>query len=658
MTTTPTANPIATLLEEKAIRHFAVIDDAFGPPVRLDFGNALDTFWAAVEGDGPALAELNAIAGTPLADAGGLSDPVLAKIWEARERLGPLAPHYGKYLAPVINGKAAPLRVLVGHLGDTLGRSVTPHSSLATFQDTRAQVIFVDYYMGPSGQAASVETAKGIVAGITDKYAEAETFPLLVLMSAAEITPDMVRAFRAGTGWLGGLFQFVSKQDFSNKELLSLHLATWCVSLPVRYTIKRFVESIDQSLDSAVEQFRQRVRGLGIEDYANIQWLSLQAEGHPLGDYMLWLYKSLLAYLLHDDERVLREQKRLDSISVDQFTPSQMPPSADLADLYRRAITDPGVEEAGPHRRSAPGGSDFHLQLGDMFFKEGGTEVLIVLSPACDLAYAPQEARGFPSERFVLFEYGRMQPIEEPPAGASMRTELFAIDGQVCRILWDHRRAVWKEYGQAQEWLAGQGYKRRSRLAVPYALELQKSFANHLTRIGMPVKPPLFGTADIQVCCKGEDEGWEVIETVPGGVQLVRRKRLDGEDDEELFVLTVDCIGRIIASLQRVAARLTAKQAELTSQLDSLTAADPDTVRIRKTMTGKLTGLGGALEKVQQLTRTDKHWLEMAQKPHPLPRTGGKEEIDARLLWVYRDCTFEGNYNAGPPFVLHIRKSG
>ena len=74
----------------------------------------------------------------------------------------------------------------------------------------------------------------------------------------------------------------------------------------------------------------------------------------------------------------------------------------------------------GPHPRAAEGNTEPYLQLGDMFFKAtGGNEVLIVLSAACDLAYAPGARREFPTNRYVLFEYGELQPIGEAPREAA-----------------------------------------------------------------------------------------------------------------------------------------------------------------------------------------------------------------------------------------------
>jgi hypothetical protein len=327
----------------------------------------------------------------------------------------------------------------------------------------------------------------------------------------------------------------------------------------------------------------------------------------------------------------------------------------DLAELYRFALTEPGVDEVGPHRRSKPDAGDVYLRLGDMFFKKDSRDVVIVLSAACDLAYAPEEARAFPTDRFVLFEYGELQPIGEEPREAAMRTELFILDGQIFRILWDHRQAVWKEYGQSRAWLGSEGYKRRARLALPYALELQKSFANHITRIGMPVTPPMLGRGDVEIYCEGKDGNWERIDTVGDGAQVVRRKKSEGTD-QEMFVLLIDCIGRIITSLKHVQARLAGRQTALNNELAALPpAVDAPSKKARQPVEGKLKGLETEMAKLTSLMQTYSRWLPMVETPQPLPPVGGKSEIDPKLLWVYRNTSFTGKYTAGPPIALHIR---
>jgi hypothetical protein len=52
---------------------------------------------------------------------------------------------------------------------------------------------------------------------------------------------------------------------------------------------------------------------MSFEDYTYIQHLALQDDGHPLGDYMLWLDTSQLIDLLLGHRDVAKQRARLDS---------------------------------------------------------------------------------------------------------------------------------------------------------------------------------------------------------------------------------------------------------------------------------------------------------------------------------------------------------
>jgi hypothetical protein len=678
MTAPPQTNPVTKLLDDNGIKHLAIVDDAYGPLLREDFATVLDHFFAEVEADPDAYEELCRICNSTPTKATDITAEMLGTLWSRQGEFKKLAVIYTRHLKPTAQEKLAPLDALFVSLTKELQREVTRHADLQNFTNTQARIIFLDYYMGRSGDANAVERSKQIVAGIKQKY-DKMALPLLVLMSASNtITAKMISEFRESTGWLGGMFYFVKKGDFLSKEMLLLQIATWSISMPIRGVIQRFVESLQASAKKAAEEFQRRLSALGIEDYANIQWLNLQSEGHPLGDYLLWLYKSLFSYLLHQDDAVLKEQEQLDGINVKQFTPSQFPPSIDLAELYRSALTEPGVDDAGPHRRSltiaaAAGGTaqtqpagatgttgslpeDFYLQLGDMFFKADSPEVYIVLSAACDLNYAPGETRTFPSERFVLFERGELQPIAEFPKEAAMRTELFSHDGKAYRILWDHRGAIWKEYGQARAWLTTNGFVRRTRLSLPYSLELQRSFANYITRIGLPVRPPIFSRGTVEILCEDENGSWKRLVSVIDGAQLIRRAMTENKPDEELFVLTVDCISHVIASIQTVSDSLNAKKTPITEELSKPAPSDLKQAKQQKEiLEGKLKGIQGKLDKLAQQSQALNQWLPMIQSPQPLPKPGDKQEIDSKLLWVYREFAYDGKFPNGPPLVLHIR---
>ena len=98
-------------------------------------------------------------------------------------------------------------------------------------------------------------------------------------------------------------------------------------------------------------------------------------------------------HLFHDQPRVREQQKRLDTMSYKEFIPVEEHPSPELAEIYQYALTEPAVEELGPHPRADSKSKEPYLQLGDVFFKDsGGDEALMVANAACDLAYSPGEA--------------------------------------------------------------------------------------------------------------------------------------------------------------------------------------------------------------------------------------------------------------------------
>ena len=81
-----------------------------------------------------------------------------------------------------------------------------------------------------------------------------------------------------------------------------------------------------------------------------------------------------------------------------------------------------------------------------------------------------------------------------------------------------------KPYGEIERWLSDKGYERISRLKLPYALQIQQLFASHLTRVGLPVSPPIYQIARIQLCTVSKDGKMEIL--------------IDTQRDVMLFITT------------------------------------------------------------------------------------------------------------------------
>jgi hypothetical protein len=101
------------------------------------------------------------------------------------------------------------------------------------------------------------------------------------------------------------------------------------------------------------EEFIGGVKALSLDDYAYIQHLSLQKDGQPLGDYLLWLYNSYLGHLLFESHKAIQEQKKIvDGLSRNYLPPSQNMPSNQLVKMYHSAfaanLTRIGIPVAPP----------------------------------------------------------------------------------------------------------------------------------------------------------------------------------------------------------------------------------------------------------------------------------------------------------------------
>lgn len=669
----PTKNASAVLqrIGKANISSVMVVDDAFDPVLVLDAKDRLAEFWDPFirkgEDSQQLKRELTQLCGDArkagkwliegiVEDSSEITDDILQFLFDNMETYPTIARNSRETLFADKLEKMAPVNQLLAHLKKLFGELVvTEHGSDVDLSHESASIIFLDYYLGAADDEEAVKQAQTRISQIFSSLPQGRDKPFVVLMSS-KATADVQRRFCEEAGLLRGLLTFAPKKELESLELLQLHLATWAVHLPQRHRIQEFVEALESSLEKAGKVFRQRIRGLGVEDYANIQWLSLQKDGQPLGDYMLWLFKSMLSHCLHDDPKVLSCQDALDSLTVDSFLPNHSPPSSDLAELYRCASMVPGVGPAGPHPQSDDQLGDIHLSLGDLFFREDSNDVLIVLNAACDLAYSPKsEERPFPAGRFVLFDNGQLQLIRDVQPEASLRMQPYKHkDGEdVFRINWFHSKAQWVQYGNCRKWLTDQGYTRKARMALPYALELQKSFANHITRVGMPIPPPLSSWYTIAICCAAEDGKWKELTKVKNGVHLIR-KRTGKESYEETFVVTKAAVLEMVNQIDGVRDRLERQRAELNSQLEQMQNDKSQLPSEAKPINGKITGLNNKLLKLDTFERASDVWLKAVEESFLLPSAGNKVDIDTDHFRVYLDADYTKLFENGPPIVLNI----
>jgi hypothetical protein len=615
-------------LQKVGITKALVIDDAFDLPTLESVKAKVPDFWAQVEAGAAALEELRRL--KPDIDNPSLIDNDLIEVlWKQRDERGQLGTLLRDVLFVAKLGDQTSLNSLMSFLASMEVEAI-PLGSDQDAPDETVKLIFIDYYLGAVGEA-SVTHSKGRARALYDRPTESGDRPFVVLMSSRGEVSDAADMFRETSGLIRGLFGYVSKQDFSNPERLHSHFASWALVLPARHKIQRFVETLEAALPKVTEEFLKYVRALGFEEYANIQLFCLQEEGHPLGDYMLGLYKSLLGHLLHRYPKVQELQRDLDAMEFDAFTPYQSIPSPELAEIYGLAMTEP-TSEVGHHPRQraptaalatasaavvaptavpaarvnvggdaasevqieqpalavagalmsvpvepvpeperetplagqidernvivgavlAPPFVPILISLGDLFFKPHSADVRVVINAPCDLAFAPNSKRKVPLGRSVLFLCGTLERYEVAATVDGPRTELLKHEGHAYRIAWSRDRVVSVPFEKVEEWLKTEEFSRKNRLALPYALQLQQAFATGATRIGMPVRPPVYRRVSLVVYAMDVDGNYQPCGAPIADGAVVIARRQESKADDEKFVFTLAGVLKTIARLDDV----------------------------------------------------------------------------------------------------------
>ena len=560
-------NPVAVRLSEKGIKRVLIVDDAFDPLRRSDLThNELAEFWYDLELDSPEqCAMLVKLLGIIPASEEEIDDAGLAALYEQRDKLGPLQVAFDTHLK-------SPLRIKHGHLDPlveelrALGLKVVEIGTIEQVDPGHAQIIFLDHYLGDPGVDASVEAARASVKKLLNLYPVGSEKPLVVLMSSDGDVKTLAENFRSQTGIIGGMFYFLPKSDLTDRVKLLLDLDMLAMALPDGHRIQKFIDTVETKIDGVVFQFLTDVKRLSIDDYVYIQRLSLQADGHPLGDYLLWLYSAFFGHLLFENA-LGAERRELDRLTFEDWVPSQILPSTQLTAMYNAALFDTTLGPLGPHPRwekpakegmppleqsgaafgqgellatpqevagnvledskSAEDQEDYnghtevpsptnddsvevskalpYFNMGDIFLNSDLSEVLMVCNPACDLEFAPDDKRLPNSKDSIMFIPGVLEKLGEPSGKPTLRTELFKYGEESYRILWQAKQLRAIPYEKVKKWLSKREFARVARLRMPFSLEIQHYFANQLTRVGVPVPPPFYRPLQVAIYKRGTD---------------------------------------------------------------------------------------------------------------------------------------------------------
>jgi hypothetical protein len=433
----------------------------------------------------------------------------------------------------------------------TAGRSVP--------EDGRnCKIIFADLFLGASQQDFDVdESVKRLLSLTTNREGGP---PAVVLMSRSPLLKDKKERFRDDAKMVGAMFRVYRKQDLLEGSTVETVLERLATHYPDALRVAGFLNAWESGLAGAAADFMKLSRRLDLSDYSKIREVLLDAEGQPLGSYMLDVFDRVLQHHIEGRSPTITTAIELSNIDADKYPAPYIAGSPDLQELVTRVLWQ------HPDRLKVPGNTaGMPVSFGDVLVRktkldpaaaaeapQSQPDVLVVLTPACDLVRNPERRR-------VLLVGGTMKPIDSKVwryKTKGVTTPILQLPNQPrVFIEWnfDDQRMLNREE------LAGltepQGpYFIGSRFRESNALELQQRLLSEMGRIGLLSTMPFTFPVEVQLFTADGDGQIRRIDlpitAVDGGVWITGR---DGKGNGlSRLVLTEASIDEISSAIQKI----------------------------------------------------------------------------------------------------------
>lgn len=440
---------------------------------------------------------------------------------------------------------AAGLRVM------TMGRKVSEEA-----QDCK--IIFADLFLGAAQQDFDIDRS---IRRLKQLIADRDRAPpAVVLMSRSPRLQDHKERFRDDAKMIGALFRVYGKQDLLEGSTVETVLERLATHHSDAVRVAAFLAAWESGLVGATAEFMKVVRRLDLSDYTKIREVLLDAEGQPLGSYMLDIFDRVLQHEIEGHAATINAAQELNEIDPLKYPAPYIAGSPDLQNLVVRSVWQ--------HRerlRVAANTAGMPVSFGDVLIRrsrlgkappvpelDDEPDALVVLTPACDLVREPGKRR-------VLLVGGRLNALDHKTwsyksAGAS--TPIVQLPNQPrMSITWDlgDQRMLKRE--ELAQLIGDAGrYSLSVRLRESNAIELQQRMLADMGRIGLPSKMPFTFPVEVAFLVPEGDGKLRALElpatTRDGGVCITGRDSR-GSDLTRL-ILTEDSVDEVLSAISKI----------------------------------------------------------------------------------------------------------
>lgn len=516
---------VAGALAKKGVTRVCVIDDVFDPPNAKKLQAEIKQFFQVISEESELHSELQKV-GLNIEAQPDINDEVLRQLLEITQCSNSLTAALTKLFIDY-KTKLEELQTFCKSLERALKLTVKPFGSKHNIAAEDAfDIVFLDYDLA-DGPQDSGSQARAI-------YTKHKSF--IYLMSDKYDGEEVKSQFRNEHKLLRGFFQFVPKSELFDIDKFCPKLTSVPTDVPARNAIHDFVDTLEERLSVVKDHMVQTIRDLGLVDYAYLGQLSLNAEDHPLGDYMLRLFSEYLQSKLYEDKEVFQAARVLDELAYLEFLPITETPSTALAKIYTAYLTHQlHAEDFASHAKLGVDDLPW-LQLGDILIKDIESPVFAVVNAPCDLQFGPTRANRHHDDAVLLLPgcLRRLDDYSQTNRRPFKTTTLYEFEGGAYRIEWDYLKVTTVPHGEIRGKFQANGYEHKRRFRTGPAFELQSAFVRMIGRLGIDVAPPINQPVDIKIYSRGSNDKPVVLGQVKGGAVTFHRRA----EDNDVFALT------------------------------------------------------------------------------------------------------------------------
>lgn len=427
----------------------------------------------------------------------------------------------------------------------TVGRTVPAGAQ-------NSDIIFADLFFRAAQRDFDVGESIAKIRALLDRRRSAP--PPVVLMSSSGRLNDKKERFRDEAEMLGALFRVYQKSELLEGATVETTLERFATHHADAVKVAAFIEAWRSGLEDAAKRFMEIIRRLDLSDYTNIRSVLLEAEGQPLGSYLLDVFDRVLQHEMEGHPPTIAAAQALNTIDPEIYPTPYIAGSPDLQNLVARTIWQ------HTERLKVTGNTaGMPVSFGDVLVRKAKLansdaepladvpDALVVLTPACDLVR--------PGKRRVLLVGGSLAKLDHrtwryKTAGTVTPIVVFA-DGTRMSITWDldDQRMLTRE--QLSSLIAEAGdYALSVRLRESNTLELQQRMLSEMGRVGLLSKMPFTFPVDLIIHTVEPDGSLKQLDlpsiSSDGGICITGR---DGTGDVTRLILTEPSVDEILKAI-------------------------------------------------------------------------------------------------------------